>query len=142
MKWEPAEAGRVPTLTIQNAWQGCQTQAGVCKITYHPSTRILFQREWRCMAKEPTRILPAVMEPDEIIDSGVEQYTGITGPKIRCPQCSWKPKKEDTWACGECGHSWHTFETCGISPNCMHFWTTTQCLKCDKWSAHSAWHEY
>lgn len=94
------------------------------------------------MEKVPSRKLPAVMEPDVAIETDVEPYLGVTGPKIRCPQCNWKPKKNDTWDCGACNHNWHTFETGGICPNCMHLWTTTQCLECDKWSAHSAWYEY
>ncbi len=30
----------------------------------------------------------------------------------------------------DCGHLWHTFDTGGICPACLHRWTSTQCLKC------------
>src|SRR5271157_6434596 len=57
---------------------------------------------------------------------------------IRCPLCGWSPRKEDKWFC-ECGHEWNTFDTAGVCPACLHQWTSTQCLSCSRWSAHSEW---
>ena len=91
---------------------------------------------------------PVVMEPGTDIFTGKpgakpkdKPYTGLTGPKIRCPLCRWKPKAKDKWSCS-CGFQWHTFETGGVCPGCMTQHTATQCLKCDGWSAHSAWYNY
>jgi len=67
--------------------------------------------------------------------------TGLTGPKIRCPKCEWKPKETDLWGC-ECGHAWHTFDTGGVCPACIRQWPSTQCLSCLAWSAHSSWYDY
>lgn len=70
-----------------------------------------------------------------------DDYAGPTGPRIRCPLCDWSPKPADTWAC-QCGHEWHTFDTGGVCPSCLHQWVSTQCLACQGWSAHSDWYEY
>lgn len=67
--------------------------------------------------------------------------TGVTGPRIRCPQCDWQPQAQDLWTC-QCAFEWHTFDTGGVCPGCLHQWETTQCLKCHGWSAHSSWYEY
>jgi hypothetical protein len=74
----------------------------------------------------------------------VQQTTstgGLRGPRIRCPLCEWEPDPGDVWGC-VCGYYWHTFDTGGVCPECLHQWTATQCLACQGWSAHSAWYEY
>jgi predicted amidophosphoribosyltransferase len=76
-----------------------------------------------------------------ITEQGTEQYTGVTGPKIRCPLCAWEPQQSDTWAC-TCGNEWHTFNTGGVCPACIHEWKSTECLSCHGWSAHSDWYVY
>lgn len=70
-----------------------------------------------------------------------QRTTALTGPKIRCPLCEWRPTPADLWDCA-CGHAWHTFDTGGICPSCLHQWTTTQCHSCNGWSAHSDWYQY
>lgn len=78
----------------------------------------------------------------EVIDQPkVEDTTGLTGPRIRCPKCEWLPTASDTWHC-TCGHEWHTFDTGGVCPNCLHQWLVTQCHACHAYSAHSDWYEY
>lgn len=67
--------------------------------------------------------------------------SSVTGPRIRCPKCEWKPASNDEWTC-HCGHSWNTFDTGGVCPGCLHQWPDTQCLSCHAWSAHSDWYEY
>jgi len=42
-------------------------------------------------------------------------------PRIRCPLCSWSPRKEDNWFC-TCGNYWNTFDTGGVCPACLHEW--------------------
>lgn len=69
------------------------------------------------------------------------ESTGLRGPRIRCPLCEWMPSKGELWSC-ECGTAWHTFDTGGVCPACMHQWSSTQCHKCAGWSAHSDWYEY
>ncbi len=71
----------------------------------------------------------------------ITKSKGPTGPRIRCPKCEWQPTAADLWAC-QCGYTWHTFDTGGVCPSCLHQWITTQCLKCAGWSAHSDWYEY
>jgi hypothetical protein len=73
--------------------------------------------------------------------TGAEDYTGLKGPRIRCPLCEWEPQPSDHWGC-QCGHQWHTFDTGGVCPACLEQWTRTQCLSCAGWSAHSDWYEY
>ena len=79
----------------------------------------------------------APVEPGKEIDE--EKGHEPSGPQIRCPLCGWKPRKEDRWMCA-CGHIWNTFDTGGVCPACLHQWTTTQCLACHHWSAHSEWY--
>ena len=67
-----------------------------------------------------------------------EESLGPSGPRIRCPQCGWSPRKEDLWSCS-CGHAWNTFDTGGVCPACLRQWTSTQC-PCDRWSPHSDWY--
>ncbi|MCC6344409.1 MAG: hypothetical protein IT166_19570 [Bryobacterales bacterium] len=69
------------------------------------------------------------------------QRTQLTGPRIRCPLCEWRPSAEDLWGC-LCGHAWHTFDTGGVCPACLHQWKVTQCHSCNGWPAHSDWYEY
>ena len=74
-------------------------------------------------------------------ENDVTEHLGLTGPKIRCPLCEWKPQSLDVWNCN-CGCAWHTFDTGGVCPACLHMWPMTQCLSCAGWSAHSDWYEY
>ena len=78
---------------------------------------------------------------DPTITTGTDDYTGVTGPRIRCPHCDWSPKATDVWAC-HCGHEWNTFDTGGVCPGCLHQFDSTQCLACHAWAAHSDWYEY
>ena len=59
---------------------------------------------------------------------------------IRCPKCGWRPGKHDKWACA-CSHTWNTFDTRGICPECDAAWKNTQCLRCHQWSLHDAWYD-
>jgi hypothetical protein len=68
-----------------------------------------------------------------------EAGTGGGGGEIRCPLCGWTPTAEDLWTC-RCSHSWNTFDTGGVCPNCLYRWTNTQCLACQGWSPHSDWY--
>ena len=61
------------------------------------------------------------------------------GGEIRCPLCGWTPGAEDRWMC-KCRHSWNTFDTGGVCPNCIYQWEYTQCLACHGWSLHSEWY--
>jgi len=70
---------------------------------------------------------------------GQEKDLEPSGPRIRCPRCGWSPRKESRWACS-CGHVWNTFDTGGVCPECLHQWTSTQCLSCQCWSPHSDWY--
>ncbi len=77
-------------------------------------------------------------------DADLEIKTGGSGGgenEIRCPVCAWSPQAEDRWSCS-CGHSWNTFETGGVCPNCMLKWAYTQCRQCALWSVHSDWYRY
>src|SRR5438132_966818 len=82
----------------------------------------------------------AVVEPEVITGVQDEEHLGASGPRIRCPLCGWTPAKSDCWAC-TCGHTWNTFDTGGVCPACLHQWTSTQCLSCAQWSAHSDWYQ-
>ncbi len=75
------------------------------------------------------------------IESGIGEGEDVSEPRIRCPRCGWSPGKNDTWSC-TCGHCWNTFDTGGVCPECLHQWTSTQCLSCGKWSPHSDWYQY
>ncbi len=59
---------------------------------------------------------------------------------IRCPQCRWRPSKDDRWYC-DCGQAWNTFETRARCPACQKQWTYTECLRCSGWSPHEDWYE-
>lgn len=68
--------------------------------------------------------------------------TGMGGAgegEIRCPRCGWVPGAQDLWMC-RCRHSWHTFDTGGVCPNCLRQWESTQCASCHQWSPHSDWY--
>ena len=71
-------------------------------------------------------------------------------PRIRCPECKWKPSATSRWCCGDCaypevffggcGAEWNTFETAGQCPGCGHQWRWTACLSCFTWSLHEDWY--
>lgn len=62
---------------------------------------------------------------------------------IFCPECGWRPRAEDRWACiPSCGTIWNTFWTRGVCPGCGLKWLKTQCLACKKLSPHEAWYHY
>ena len=67
--------------------------------------------------------------------------------RIRCPKCGWRPTRDSRWFCSRprgrymCGHSWNTFDTRGVCPNCKHQWLHTACLVCSQWSLHEEWYE-
>lgn len=64
------------------------------------------------------------------------------GGRIRCPKCSWEPKKSDRWFCSKCGQGvWNTFDTRGVCPVCKYQWKWTACLRCNQWSLHEDWYE-
>jgi len=64
---------------------------------------------------------------------------GSGGLRIRCPRCRWQPRQEDRWGC-TCGHTWNTFDTGGVCPQCRTVWQKTQCLHCQLWSHHEDWY--
>lgn len=72
---------------------------------------------------------------DVLDDLGVRKKE----PRIRCPKCRWRPRKEDRWGC-KCGCVWNTFDTRGRCPDCGYIWLHTQCLACQEWSPHDAWY--
>lgn len=77
------------------------------------------------------------------VPSNPEPSQGIPmkEPLIHCPQCRWRPRAEDRWAClPACGTIWNTFWTGGVCPGCGCEWKQTQCLSCLKFSAHAAWY--
>lgn len=85
--------------------------------------------------KDSRRTGPRPGDPRE------EDEAGLRGgrPRIRCPHCSWEPRREDRWSC-ECGWIWHTFDTFGTCPACERRWHETQCLACHDWSPHPEWY--
>lgn len=61
--------------------------------------------------------------------------------KIFCPKCKYVPSPSDFWVCEPaCGWMWHTFDTCGVCPQCGKNWEDTQCPKCTDWSRHADWY--
>jgi hypothetical protein len=64
------------------------------------------------------------------------------GARIRCPKCTWQPRRSDLWFCSKCNEGrWNTFETKGVCPVCRYHWTWTACLACTAWSPHEDWYE-
>ena len=88
-----------------------------------------------CTLSDDAAISSVVLDRD--LDQ--EKSHDPSGPSIRCPLCGWSPSKDDHWSC-TCGHEWNTFDTGGVCPVCLHRWTSTQCLSCSRWSAHSDWY--
>jgi len=82
-----------------------------------------------------------VVEPDREKELFHDDERSPADPRIRCPHCDWSPKPESRWQC-VCKYHWNTFDTGGICPACMFQWTTTQCLSCGAFSAHSAWYTH
>jgi hypothetical protein len=73
-------------------------------------------------------------------------------PRVRCPQCEWRPSDASEWTCiwtpgspeprfESCGAVWNTFATRGRCPGCSHQWRWTSCLRCAQWSPHDEWYE-
>jgi hypothetical protein len=77
-----------------------------------------------------------IVAPEETTEG-----SSVTGPRIRCPRCDWRPQPVDLWSC-TCGHMWHTFDTGGVCPACLLQWMETQCFACHRFSAHSDWYVY
>ena len=64
-------------------------------------------------------------------------------PHIWCPQCRWRPRADDRWAClPGCATEWNTFWTGGVCPGCGHSWRVTQCLACQAVSPHRDWYHW
>jgi hypothetical protein len=80
-----------------------------------------------------------VATPEIDTELNEEKDAVPSGPHIRCPLCFWKPGSNDQWSC-TCGCVWNTFDTGGVCPDCLHQWTSTQCLSCGGWSPHSDWY--
>ena len=63
--------------------------------------------------------------------------------EIYCPDCEYRPKPEDRWACTpSCGTSWNTFWSRGVCPGYAVKWPHTQCFVCGQWAPHEAWYHY
>lgn len=77
----------------------------------------------------------AFRETDRTLGSAI----GTGKRKIRCPACTWEPRKHDLWSCA-CGHQWNTFDTRGVCPACDAKWRETQCHRCHGWFEHEAWY--
>lgn len=95
-----------------------------------------------CVYPAAVRIIMSAMAPSvpEInTNAGDKEGSGSFGLRIRCPRCGWRPGRNDKWSC-TCGCVWNTFETGGVCPECLHQWTSTQCLSCRRWSPHSDWY--
>ena len=82
---------------------------------------------------------PAVQDRPSGLPDTETGITGGGGGEIRCPLCGWNPGAADLWMC-RCSHSWNTFDTGGVCPNCFYQWAYTQCLACHGWSLHSDWY--
>ena len=88
-----------------------------------------------CADSSDTSKYPAVLDREPDLEKGGEP----SGPRIRCPLCSWSPRQEDLWMC-TCMHCWNTFDTGGVCPACLHQWLETKCPSCHRWSPHSDWY--
>jgi hypothetical protein len=84
--------------------------------------------------------MSTVLDPTIDTEIGDEHRESPKGPRIRCPLCGWTPGPKDVWAC-KCGFIWNTFDTGGVCPACLYQWTSTCCLACARWSAHSDWYD-
>jgi hypothetical protein len=89
---------------------------------------------------KPEAVISRALSPDQsvVLDREPDQEKSLdpNGQRIRCPLCGWSPRKDDRWSC-TCGHSWNTFDTGGVCPECLHQWASTQCLSCKRCSPHS-----
>jgi hypothetical protein len=67
---------------------------------------------------------------------------GHTRPDIRCPACGVYQPIGDFWECNPdgCGVSFDTFQSGGQCPHCAARFAWTQCIACEKASAHSAFY--
>jgi len=85
------------------------------------------------------RSRPPFGELPDVVDDPLRTEDG---GRIRCPKCTWQPRKSDRWFCNRCNQArWNTFETRGVCPVCSHHWTWTACLACTAWSLHEDWYE-
>jgi hypothetical protein len=95
-------------------------------------------------------LLQKNIEFDRSIIEKVKEEKTDDHSKIRCPHCTWQPKKESRWFCSDCGMpeffydgcgtEWNTFDTGGKCPGCQHQWVWTSCLSCSQWSLHKDWY--
>lgn len=67
-----------------------------------------------------------------------------TDIKIACPNCDWEPDGKPYWMCTRCRHSWDTFATAAVCPNCKHAHIYTSCIPfaggCNTSSPHEDWY--
>lgn len=86
-------------------------------------------------------------EFDDFVETEKLKDTPTNFSRIRCPLCSWQPKKSSRWCCSDfgshygCGTEWNTFDTRGHCPGCNYQWKWTDCLRCFRSSPHEAWYE-
>src|SRR3954454_5886029 len=86
-----------------------------------------------CLKRDRNEVVPGkIARMPQTADPGLDveetSGTGVTGPKIRCPKCAWRPKAPDRWMCTQCMYVWNTFDTGGICPGCLYQWKETMCL--------------